>query len=238
MSTATLEPIVHYPSSDGEPMGETGIHVRTIMMLLLAVDEFFRDQPDVYCAADMFWYWEKGNPAACTAPDVMVIPGVGKHERDSFKSWEEGGAFPAVVFEIASENTWKNDIEDKYDTFEELGVKEYFIFDPEGDYLRPRLQGYRLRKGAYHRVASKGDMLASQLGFSMRGEGTMLRLIDTTTGRPIPTPWEAVELETRRAEEKARLLKEQTRRADELAAENARLLGLLKIQQESNGNGS
>ena len=33
-----------------------------------------------------------------------------------------------------------------------LGVKEYFLFDPTGEHLSPRLQGYRLVDGAYARL--------------------------------------------------------------------------------------
>jgi Uma2 family endonuclease len=235
MSTATPTTGIEYPSSDGQPMAETWIHVRAIMWLHQALEDFFRDRPDVFVASDIFWYWEEGNPAACVSPDVMVVPGV--HPRDprdrrSFFSWEEGGAVPAAVFEMASESTWQNDLEDKFDRYEELGVREYFLFDPEGLYLVPVLQGYRLRGAAYRRIRT--NALESELGFRLRAEDTMLRLIDGRTGLPIPTRAEAVEAaeaalrgaEAAAAQAEAARLAEKAR-ADALAAEVERLKNLL-----------
>jgi len=37
-----------------------------------------------------------------------------------------------------------------------LGVREYFIFDPLGDYLSPPLRGYRLVGDEYIRMEGDG----------------------------------------------------------------------------------
>src|ERR1700722_1783804 len=113
MASGTLTPTIAYPSGDGKPMAETWLHVRAIMLLHQALEDFFRDRSDVFIASDLFWYWEEGKPASCLAPDVMVVLGVqprDPRERRSFFSWKEGGAIPAVVFEMASENTWREDV--------------------------------------------------------------------------------------------------------------------------------
>ena len=93
-----------YPDSDGKPMGETGFHVRAILHLYGALTLFFQQRGDIYVAADMFWYYQEGNPRANKSPDIMVIKGVGNHERRSFKSWVEN-ALPCVIFEISSAST-------------------------------------------------------------------------------------------------------------------------------------
>jgi Uma2 family endonuclease len=222
MSRVAPSANVFYPSGDGEPMAETGIHVRTIQLLHQALEDFFRDRPDVFIAADMFWYWEEGNPDAKVAPDVMVVPGVGNRDRRSYFSWEENGAVPAVVFEMASQNTWREDLGVKFWRYEELGVQEYYLFDPEGLYLVPVLQGFRLNRSAYRRLLTSDDVLESELGFKLRAEGQMLRLIDTRTGQPIPTRAEAVEREKQRA--------------DALQAEVDRLRAMLGQQGQTNGN--
>jgi Uma2 family endonuclease len=203
MSIAPTPKAVEYPSGDGQPMAETPLHVRAIMLLHQALEDLFHGRDDVYIASDQFWYWEEGNSDARVAPDVMVIVGArprDPRERRSFKSWEEGGAIPAVVFEMASEGTWQDDIEDKFDRYEELGVREYFLFDPEGEYLVPVLQGYRLHGSAYRRIRASGGELASEFGFRLRAEETMLRLIDAATALPILTRSEAVEAERQRAD--------------------------------------
>jgi Uma2 family endonuclease len=101
-----------YPRGDGKPIAETWLHIRAIMLLHQALEDFFQSRPDVFIASDLFWYWEEGNAAACLAPDVMVVTGVAPRsprERRSLLSWEEGGAVPAVVFEMASQNTWREE---------------------------------------------------------------------------------------------------------------------------------
>lgn len=224
MSIAPPTSGIEYPSSDGQPMAETPVHVRAIMLLHQALEDFFRGRPDVFVASDIFWYWEQGNPAACVAPDVMVVTGVRPRplrERRSFFSWEEGGAVPAAVFEMASENTWENDLEDKFDRYESLGVREYFVFDPEGLYLVPPLQGYRLRGSAYRRIRT--NAIESELGFRLRAEGPMIRLTDTRTGSPIPTRAEAIDAARAAADAAQSALNAERQRADALAAEVERL---------------
>jgi Uma2 family endonuclease len=204
-----------YPSGDGEPMAETPIHVLAIILLYEAIQDFFRDRPDIYIASNMFWYWEEGNPAARRAPDVMVIPGVSRADRRSFFSWKENGTVPAVIFEIASEKTWQENLEEKRREYERLGVKEYFVFDPEAVYVRPPLRGFRLAKEAYRAVkaAADGHLASKQLGLHLKAEGRMLRLSDAETGEQVLTREERIAQERQRVQD--------------LEAEVARLRALL-----------
>ena len=102
---------VYYPSSDGKPMAETGIHVAALLMLYQLLLEFFKDRADVLITANQFWYWEKGNPKARRAPDVMVVPGVSREPpRRSYRMWLEGNTQPAAIFEMSSKKTVRNDI--------------------------------------------------------------------------------------------------------------------------------
>lgn len=209
-------PPIEYPSEDGQPMAETWLHVQAIMLLHQALEDFFRPRGNVFVASDLFWYWQEGNAGSRVAPDVMVVPGAGTRPRRSFFSWEENGAIPAVVFEMASEGTWRDDLDDKFDQYERLGVREYFLFDPEGLYLVPQLQGYRLNGTAYRRL--RQTELTSELGFGLRAEGTTLRLIDLASGQPIPTRLERAD------------------RAESLQAEVERLRTLLKELGHPNGS--
>ena len=212
---------IDYPESDDEPMAETPIHVEAIILLHQAFQDYFRDRPDVFVASDIFWYWQEGNRDVCISPDVMVVPGVVPREvgeRRSFRSWEEGGAVPAVVFEMASRGTWRDDRVKKLRKYESLGVSEYFIFDPDAKYVVPPLIGFRLRNGVYTPIDEvEPDTLASELGFHLRPEGLMLRLIDGKTGQPIPTRLE---------------------RAITLEAEVERLRALLQQREGTNGSGA
>jgi Uma2 family endonuclease len=240
---------IFYPASDGEPMGETGLHVLAILQLFQA---FLDHLPETdFSAADMFWYWEEGHPESCVAPDVMVVKGVGRAHRRSFFTWREGGAIPCIVFEMASENTWREDLGEKRLKYERLGVREYILFDPEGEYLRPRLQGFRLVEGRYEPIAldAEGRLRSEELGFLLVPQGIFLRLLDETTGALLPTGIEralAAELDAEQTEHRAQqaelraeqeqLRAEQERsRADALAAEVERLKALL--EQPRGGTG-
>ena len=143
MATTTTEKPIHYPESDGKPMAETDVHIDALIYLRETLKAYFTADPRVYVAGNMLLYYEEGNPAACVAPDVFVVRGVTKRERRTYKIWEEEQP-PTVVFEITSRGTRLEDLGTKRALYAELGVQEYFLYDPLGEYLRPPLQGYRL----------------------------------------------------------------------------------------------
>jgi Uma2 family endonuclease len=206
-----------YPAEDGEPMAETQIHIRAIILLFQAFEDFLIRQLDIYISANMFWYWEKGNPGARRAPDVMVIKGVGRAERRSFFSWRENGAVPSVIVEVVSKKKYRDDYFTKRELYAKLGVKEYFLFDPEARHFRPPLVGFRRNaRGKYVRIKPDGDkrLHCEELGLLLQSEGKTLRLIDAATGQPV-------------------LSREE--RAEALEAEVARLKAQLKKTANANG---
>ncbi|HEX5444325.1 MAG TPA: Uma2 family endonuclease, partial [Pirellulales bacterium] len=210
-----------YPDSDGQPMGETGFHVSAIVYLISALRQHFHGRQDVYVGGDMFLYYEKGNPAACKAPDVMYIKGVrGNHERRSFRTWEEGVA-PTVIFEITSSGTRRNDQVSKPRVYAKLGVPEYFVFDPEREYLSPPLQGFRLKGKRYVPIEAdhQGRFISDHLAMAVAAEGYLPRLIDLKTGTPLPTMKEQAALAakaeraTKKAEQATKKAERATRQA-------------------------
>jgi len=220
---------IQYPESDGQPMAESEVHIDALIYLLEALRYHFRLRPDVYVIGNMFLYYEEGNPEARVAPDVMVVFGVPKRPpRRVYKLWEEGKP-PTVVFEITSRSTRSEDLYTKRGLYEDLGVKEYYLFDPLGEYLDPRLRVYK-RVGevlmpAMVRPAGKGEweVDSETLGVKLRTEGSLLRVVDLSTGEAIEAPGEALERAQREAE--ARRLAEERIKAleEELARLRARL---------------
>jgi len=208
-----------YPDSDGAPMGETEIHVIAIFDLYHALRRHFRHRQDVHVAADMFLYYEQGNPRACKAPDVMVSKGVrGKHPRRSFRVWEEN-AVPAVAFEVTSLKSRREDATEKPRAYAEAGVAEYFIFDPLDEYLKPRLQGFRLGPNGYEALPldDDGRLTSQQLALFLKAEQALLRAFDIQTGAALPSLDEV--------DEQAELADAERRRADSLEEELKRLRG-------------
>jgi Uma2 family endonuclease len=248
-----------YPDSDGKPMGETDFHISAIILLREGLKDFFAadGRNDVYVASNMFFYYEQGNPSGHRDPDVLVAKGVGNHFRRSFRVWEEG-VTPQALFEISSPSTWREDLVEKRALYAQLGVAEYFLFDPEGDCLDPRLQGFRLEEGEFVPLIhdADGGLTSAVLGLRLTPEDYMLRLSDLHTGAIVQTRSERAnderdraeqerrraeeehfraELERRRAEEERRRaeqehlqVEQERRRAEELTAEVARLKALLE----------
>ena len=233
-----------YPESDGQPVAETDVHRALMFALIGMLQAFFRDDPHVYISGNLFVYYQEGNPRRVVAPDVFVVQGVRNHARRVYKLWEEGVS-PAVVFELTSRSTRGEDLRTKYDLYERLGVTEYFLFDPLGEYLRPPCRGYRLHQGRYRPLepAAEGSLWSAVLGLALHERGEQLRLYDPAGQRWLPTPQEeetarraaeeraSVEAAARQAAEERALVAESQMAAAE--AEVARLRALLSSRGQS-----
>jgi Uma2 family endonuclease len=173
-------------------MAETDVHIDALIYLREALKDYFREAPQVYVAGNLLLYYEEGNPAACVAPDVFVVQGVAKRERRIYRLWEEGQP-PAVVFEITSRGTRLEDLGTKRAVYAMLGVQEYFLYDPLGEYLQPPLQGYRLQDGEYQRLSpgGEGELTSQVLGLELRLEAGRLCAVNPATGERLLTPAEA-----------------------------------------------
>lgn len=235
-----------YPTRDGKPMAESDKHADIMVYCKEALRLYYAElgrASNVYVSGNNFVYWEEGNPRARTSPDVYVVFGVEQRQRNSYMAWKEDGNLPAVVIEITSEATHAEDVNKKLPLYERvLKVPEYFQFDPTGDYLVPRLQGYRLVNGLYARLEMTDDRLHSeQLGLDLVMQGETLRLYDPERKRFLPTLQEAeaqARNEAKRAEaETARAEAEAQARA-RLEADNERLRADLEaVRRQLRGQG-
>ena len=147
----------------------------------------YRDRDDVYVSANLFVYYEEGNPSAVVAPDVFVVLGASSHDRRSYKLWEEPKA-PDFVLEITSRSTQGADGGSKRRVYARLGVREYWRYDPTGDYLDPPLRGERLAGGRYVRLPlvtrGEGSVVGRSevLGLDVAVVGGRLRLREPGDG--------------------------------------------------------
>jgi Uma2 family endonuclease len=239
MSAIPLRKTVHYPDSDGLPMADNDAQLKAMINLLQALEARYSGQPDVYISGNLFIYYVEGNPGLRVAPDAFVVFGVPKGKRRSYRVWEEG-RFPAIVFEIASQECWQDLLKKKKDLYERLGIGEYIVFDPDGEFIQPRLQGFRLEQDRYRQIPPEpdGSLVSRATGLRMVAEGENLRLIDAATGERYL--WAEEEREARGKEAAARRAAEE-RAAREAAArraleeELARLRSELGKREESGG---
>ena len=180
-----------YPSSDGRPMAENTWQFGVMVDSAAVLRTRYRHRPDAFVGGDLLMYYERGNPARRVAPDVFVIFGVADHHRMSYKLWEEGKA-PDFVLEVASESTWREDVGRKRRLYAELGVREYWLFDPPAEFLAPPLQGLALQNGEYVELPGRTEsgvrvLCSLVLGLDLRREGDALRFRDPMTGEDLHT---------------------------------------------------
>jgi Uma2 family endonuclease len=180
-----------YPTSDGKPMAETDWHRDLMSALIQTLKLWYAAHSRVYVSGNLLLFYEEGDRRRHVSPDVFVVKGTAKHDRPNFLLWEERKG-PNVAIELTSSSTRREDTEDKYRLYQDvLRVKEYFLFDPLGDYLDPPLQGHRLRRGQYHPIRAIAGRLPSQvLRLHLERNGRELRLFDPAANRWLPTPLE------------------------------------------------
>jgi Uma2 family endonuclease len=223
---------IEYPESDGKPIGETQIHILAMMYLLNALTYYFRNVPDVYVSSDMLMYYEEGNPVRFVVPDVFLVKGLDKKIRRTYKIWQE--RVPTVIFEVTSNGTRFDDLASKRGLYEMLGVREYFLFDPLDEYLKPRLQGFRLRGMSYEPLTpdAEGNLFSDEMQVWLTPDNTLLRVMDPQTKTIVPTFDEAM-LERETESERAQAEAERAIRAEqELARVRAELDALRRKQGE------
>ncbi len=179
---------IEYPSGDGRPMAENDAQLAAMHYGIGALRVYYQDRDDVYVSGDLLVYYEEGNPRVSVAPDVFVVFGVEDRMRMHYLVWEEGKA-PDFVLEVASKSTWREDLGPKREVYARLGVKEYWLYDPTGEYFTPVLQGLRLAGSAYVRqlaVTSPEGALtltSETLGLELRAQGGEMRFRNPVTGQ-------------------------------------------------------
>jgi Uma2 family endonuclease len=202
---------VHYPESDGEPMGETIQHRDATIDLIQALQDWFVDDPLAYVSGDEFLYYVEGQPRFVVSPDIWCVRGIDKTIlRPIYKTWLEGGKGPELVVEVTSPSTRRVDKGKKFRIYQEaLKVREYFLFDPLDEYLDPVLQGYRLVDGLYQRIEPEGGRLPSEvLGLHLEADGIFVRLFNPATGQRLLNRLERLEKKDATIQEKDATIQE------------------------------
>ncbi|MDJ0580707.1 Uma2 family endonuclease [Crocosphaera sp.] len=174
-----------YPSSDGEPVAETYIHLYAILTTLEVLKQYLVGQKATVLA-NQFMYYSQGLPRMRVAPDVMIIFNVEPGGRDNYKIWEEKEV-PQVIFEMTSPGTKNQDQEFKKTLYEQLGVKEYWLFDPKGEWIPEQLKGYRLRNNIYEIIE---DNRSEPLKLILKVEGQLIGFYREDTGEKLLIPEE------------------------------------------------
>jgi Uma2 family endonuclease len=188
---------VFYPATDGEPMAETDKHRDLLLETVEGLKRYYSEEPEVYVTGNLLFYYVEGVAEECIAPDIMVCFGVPKGDRRIYKLWEEN-VIPSLIIELASHSTFKKDRTEKRELYESLGVKEYFIYNPEYPKTLPSMIGYRLSHGEYEVLRIENGRVSSQvLGLVLVDTGSTLRLYNPQTEKFLPNFAELASAEKR-----------------------------------------
>lgn len=170
---------IHYPESDGKPMSDNTKQGRWITLLYENLEALCTSDPNVFVAPNNRWYPVEGQPTICAAPDVYVVFGRPKGDRGSYQQWREGDVPLHVVFEVLSPENDVFEMADKLAFYDEYGVEEYYVYDPDSN----KLLIYRLQGSVLRKQVPPSGFVSPRLGirFDLSGEELVVRYPD---GRP------------------------------------------------------
>lgn len=226
-----VRPAVDYPECDGNLMSDNTTHGDAIEYFHGVVSSVVADDDNAFAAADHLWYYREGDPMARVAPDVYVVFGRPKGHRGRYLQWEEKGLAPHVVFEVVSPRN-RASTNNKLFLYDELGVEEYYVYDPGYD-RRGRLKvENRALRGFRRNAAGRAEIVENAIGsssgrlgirFDWDEEGLLLLLRSDGSAFPRYTAAlaqaTAAEGQTRAAEARAASLQAQLDRLRKLGVD-------------------
>ena len=166
----------------------------------LILEDHFHSRPDVLVGGDGYLCYDPRDRSDYVRPDCLVAFGVSPdaiRARNGYVIGEVGQP-PDFVLEVASESTGHLDCTVKRDIYAEIGIDEYWRFDPTGGEYHDRpLAGDRLVNGAYAPIELSADadgMIrghSSALGLDLCWDRGWLRFYDPVAGEYLPDLAEA-----------------------------------------------
>ncbi len=204
----TTEEII-YPCSDGQPMADSTIQYKLIVTIKEGCELLFKDDRNVFVAADLLWYPVERRNDISQAPDVMVIFGRSKEDRRSYLQFSEDNIAPQVAFEIRSFSDNQTKMSKKFSFYNRYGVEEYYLYDPAEN----ELIGWQRIEGVLEVIEPIDGWISPRLGvrFELPETGLEIYRPDGEKFLSYSELDQQRELERRRAEEASQ-------RAERLAA--------------------
>jgi Uma2 family endonuclease len=200
-------------------MADNTEQYRWIVTIAENLEFLFRNHNDVFIAADLLWYPVRLSRATedktkkSLAPDVMVVFGRPKGKRKSYKQWNEDNIPPLVVFEILSESNTDTEMAEKLLFYQQHGVQEYYIYDPETYVLEVRVR----QQSKLVEITEVNGWVSPRLGIKFdlsQGELVIYHPNDKKFLPPLQTSIE-LEIQHQRAEEEHQRAEEEHQRAEE-----------------------
>jgi Uma2 family endonuclease len=221
---------------DDATMPETDEHLLTAKLLMdVLVAWIARTGRDAKAGSNLALRWDRAHPKVGVDPDVYLVePAPPEAKLRSLRTWVKGHHAPRVAVEVVSRRTAKKDYTEGPAKYAASGVRELWIFDPEGHGRGATGESWvlqvwrRTRAGAFRQEhAGEAPAHSDELGawLVVTDGGARLRLADDEAGAALwPTEAE-VERAATGVERAAREV--ERARADAAEAEIARLRAML-----------
>ena len=178
-----------------EPPEDALVQERSVDRIKRLLWEHYENLADVFISGMFYICYDRTDGNRRVQPDTFIAFDVEaediRRNLPNFWVWEVGKV-PDFALEVASPSTASNDLGRKRDLYAELGIAEYWRFDPTGGELYGQpLAGERLVGGEYqpydlHREADGSVRGYSELlGIDFYWDGEEFDVLDPATGETI-----------------------------------------------------
>ena len=206
-----------------EPPEDALVQERTVHRIIHLLWERYESWVDVFVSGMVYICYDKIDGNRRVQPDCFIVFDVDedtiRRNLPNYWVWEVGKV-PEFVVEVASPSTAENDLGPKRDLYAELGIAEYWRFDPTGGELYGQpLAGERLIDSEYQPYALQVGDDGSVRGYSevldvdFYWDGQEFDVLDPETGKTIDKL--EIEREARQADRLEFEAREQKRQARE-----------------------
>lgn len=138
-----------YPQDRTPDTGDFPLHGDARMYVYSALRFLSKDWPQPHVVeVNTNVYAQEGELHPAFEHDGMVAFDVNLDSNASYRFWLTGKP-PDFVMEIVTTNSLIRDTEHKFKLYAQLGIPEYWQYDPYEDCLPQPLQGWRLWQGGY-----------------------------------------------------------------------------------------
>jgi len=240
MSVISKPPIEYnYDShvTEEDLMGYNALQARLAAYLLAVLKWMFRSE-GWFIALDLNIYMSPDPYEVPTVPDLAVYKGVVLDEEQEalILSWRidpPGTPPPAVVFEVASKDTWQKDLNEKPDIYARMGVSEYVYIDarPKRPSGSPELRVWRMVEGRARELPAdeQGRVWSEELQSWLVPEAGWLRLYEQNgrlrlSGEEAERAAKEIERAAKEAERAAKEAERAAKEAERAAKEAERAL--------------
>jgi Uma2 family endonuclease len=216
--SSTLFPVLDpmdlaYSEEGDEPMASDFHYLEQVFCYTVLYERFAG--PDCYVSFQRWLRRDAAGKEPMLQPDLLVARGVAQRNRRVYDPWQEG-KMPDLVAEYLSPTSLKADQHGKVDAYRKLGIPEYWLFNPSGEFAGPRIRGWNLqgREGPEPLAAGPEGSFASRIlpiRFAITDD--VLEVLDRSTLVRL-TPLHAQQLRIREAEARQREAEARQREAE------------------------